>query len=79
MACTVFYELGTSNHVISVFVYRGQVKKRALSAGSRIVPLIRAGLIAGVVVAAASYPLAAVGGLGVEGRRRRDRRAAQPT
>jgi len=39
------------------------VIKRALSASSRIVPLVRAGLIAGVVVAAASYPLAAVGGL----------------
>ncbi len=37
--------------------------KRALSASTRIVPLIRAGLIAGVVVAAASYPIAAVGGL----------------
>jgi membrane peptidoglycan carboxypeptidase len=42
------------------------VIKRALAASSRIVPLIRAGLIAGVVVAAVSYPLAAVGGLGVK-------------
>ena len=40
--------------------------KRALSASSRIVPLIRAGLIAGVVVAVVSYPIAAIGGLGVK-------------
>ena len=37
--------------------------KRVVSAGSRLVPLIRAGLIAGVVVAAAAYPIAAVGGI----------------
>ena len=40
--------------------------KRALAASSRLVPLIRAGLIAGVVVAAVSYPIAAVGGLGMK-------------
>lgn len=40
--------------------------KRVLSAGSRIVPLVRAGLIAGVVVAAVCYPLAVVGGLSVK-------------
>ncbi len=42
------------------------VIKRALTAGSRLVPLVRAGLIAGVVVAAVAYPLAALGGLGVK-------------
>jgi membrane peptidoglycan carboxypeptidase len=40
--------------------------KRALSASGRIVPLIRAGLIAGVTVAAVAYPLAAAGGLGAK-------------
>jgi membrane peptidoglycan carboxypeptidase len=43
--------------------YLDEVIKRALSTSTRIVPLIRAGLIAGVVVAAAMYPIAAVGGL----------------
>jgi membrane peptidoglycan carboxypeptidase len=43
--------------------YLGEVIKRAVSASTRIVPLVRAGLIAGVVVAAAAYPIAAVGGL----------------
>ena len=47
----------------SYLSYLGEVIKRALSASTRIVPLIRAGLIAGVVVAAASYPIAAIGGL----------------
>jgi membrane peptidoglycan carboxypeptidase len=40
--------------------------KRVLTASGRIVPLVRAGLIAGVVVAAVSYPLAAIGGLGAK-------------
>jgi len=48
---------------IRTLSYLSEVMKRALSATTRIVPLLRAGLIAGVVVAAASYPLAAVGGL----------------
>lgn len=42
------------------------VIKRTLSATSRFAPLLRAGLIAGVVVAAVAYPLAAVGGLGAK-------------
>ncbi|GAA1865831.1 transglycosylase domain-containing protein [Asanoa iriomotensis] len=40
--------------------------KRALSTTSRFAPLLRAGLIAGVVVAAVAYPLVAVGGLGAK-------------
>ncbi|HKD98394.1 MAG TPA: transglycosylase domain-containing protein [Micromonosporaceae bacterium] len=40
--------------------------KRLLTAGGRVVPLVRAGLIAGVVVAAVTLPLAAVGGLGAK-------------
>jgi membrane peptidoglycan carboxypeptidase len=39
---------------------------RAFAATGRLAPLIRAGLIAGVVVAAVMYPLAAVGGLGAK-------------
>ncbi|HKE64023.1 MAG TPA: transglycosylase domain-containing protein [Micromonosporaceae bacterium] len=39
--------------------------KRAVSATTRLVPLVRAGLIAGVTVAAVAYPLAAAGGLGL--------------
>ncbi|MBB5872153.1 membrane peptidoglycan carboxypeptidase [Allocatelliglobosispora scoriae] len=40
--------------------------KRTLAAAGRLTPLLRAGLISGVVVAAVTYPLAAVGGLGVK-------------
>ncbi len=40
--------------------------KRSLAAVSRIAPLLRAGLIAGVAVAALAYPLAAVAGLGAK-------------
>src|SRR5215467_1369592 len=40
--------------------------KRLLTAGGRVVPLVRAGLIAGVAVAAVVYPLAAIGGLGAK-------------
>ncbi|BCB81959.1 hypothetical protein GCM10022251_52160 [Phytohabitans flavus] len=40
--------------------------KRALSATSRMAPLVRAGLIAGVLVAAAAYPIAAAGGIGAK-------------
>jgi membrane peptidoglycan carboxypeptidase len=36
------------------------------SAVTRLVPLVRAGLIAGVVAAAVAYPIAAVGGLGAK-------------
>lgn len=39
--------------------------KRALSAASQLSPLVRAGIIAGVVLAAALYPVAAIGGLGI--------------
>ncbi|GFJ91931.1 penicillin-binding protein [Phytohabitans rumicis] len=39
---------------------------RVLSATSRLAPLLRAGLIAGVIVAGVSYPIAAVGGLGAK-------------
>lgn len=46
--------------------YLEEVTKRALSAGGRIIPLVRAGLIAGVIVAAAAYPFAAVGGLSMK-------------
>jgi membrane peptidoglycan carboxypeptidase len=42
------------------------VIKRTFAATSRFAPLLRAGLIAGVVVAAVAYPLAAVGGLGAK-------------
>ncbi|MEV4630085.1 transglycosylase domain-containing protein [Micromonospora sp. NPDC049523] len=34
--------------------------------GNRFLPLLRAGLIAGVILAAAAYPLAAIGGLGAK-------------
>ena len=40
--------------------------KRSLAAVGRISPLLRAGLIAGVVVAGLAYPLAAVAGLGAK-------------
>src|SRR3712207_4845938 len=40
--------------------------KSPLSAAGRLAPLIRAGLIAGVVVAGLAYPLAAVAGYGVK-------------
>ncbi|WP_203941081.1 transglycosylase domain-containing protein [Spirilliplanes yamanashiensis] len=40
--------------------------KRSLTAVGRISPLLRAGLIAGVVVAGLAYPLAAVAGLGAK-------------
>ncbi len=40
--------------------------KRTLAAGGRLAPILRAGLISGVIVAAVTYPLAAVGGLGVK-------------
>ncbi|MEV7629423.1 transglycosylase domain-containing protein [Actinoplanes sp. NPDC089786] len=39
---------------------------RPLSAAGRIAPLIRAGLIAGVVVAGLAYPLAAMAGFGIK-------------
>lgn len=39
---------------------------RALSATTRVIPLLRAGLIAGVVVAAAAYPIAAAAGIGAK-------------
>ncbi|GIF53459.1 membrane peptidoglycan carboxypeptidase [Asanoa ferruginea] len=42
------------------------VIKRTLSATSRFAPLLRAGLIAGVVVAAVAYPIVAVGGIGAK-------------
>jgi membrane peptidoglycan carboxypeptidase len=42
------------------------VKTRPLTAAGRISPLIRAGLIAGVVVAGLAYPLAAVAGYGIK-------------
>ena len=46
--------------------YLRVVMKRTLAATSRLAPLLRAGLIAGVVVAAVAYPLVAVGGLGAK-------------
>ena len=46
--------------------YLEVVIKRTFAATSRFAPLLRAGLIAGVVVAAVAYPLAAVGGLGAK-------------
>jgi membrane peptidoglycan carboxypeptidase len=42
------------------------VKKIPFAAVARITPLLRAGLIAGVVVAGLAYPLAAVAGFGVK-------------
>ena len=42
------------------------MSNRPLAAAGRLVPLLRAGLIAGIVVAAAAYPLAAVAGLGAK-------------
>jgi membrane peptidoglycan carboxypeptidase len=42
------------------------VIKPSLAAASRFAPLLRAGLIAGVVLAAVAYPLAAVSGLGAK-------------
>jgi membrane peptidoglycan carboxypeptidase len=42
------------------------VKHRALTLTSRLAPLLRAGLVGGVVLAAAVYPIAAVGGLGAK-------------
>jgi membrane peptidoglycan carboxypeptidase len=42
------------------------VSNRPLAALGRAVPLLRAGLIAGIVVAAAAYPLAAVTGIGAK-------------
>jgi membrane peptidoglycan carboxypeptidase len=42
------------------------VKKRSFGAVGRIAPLLRAGLIAGVIVAGLAYPLAALAGLGVK-------------
>src|SRR3954453_16781284 len=46
--------------------YLELVMKRTLAAAGRLTPIIRAGLISGVVVAAVAYPLAAVGGLGAK-------------
>jgi membrane peptidoglycan carboxypeptidase len=40
--------------------------KRVLSATNRMAPLVRAGLIAGVLVAAVVYPIAAAGGIGAK-------------
>ncbi|BCB87320.1 penicillin-binding protein [Phytohabitans suffuscus] len=40
--------------------------KRVLSATNRMAPLVRAGLIAGVLVAAVAYPIAAAGGIGAK-------------
>jgi membrane peptidoglycan carboxypeptidase len=40
--------------------------KRVLTASSRLAPLVRAGLIAGVILAGAAYPIAAAAGLGVK-------------
>ncbi|MFC0532222.1 transglycosylase domain-containing protein [Phytohabitans kaempferiae] len=40
--------------------------KRVLSATNRMAPLVRAGLITGVLVAAVVYPVAAVGGIGAK-------------
>lgn len=41
--------------------------KRTKVAASRVAPLLRAGLIAGVLLAGFAYPLAALGGLGMKG------------
>ena len=59
MADRFFFPVGWALRItlIRTLSYLVEVIKRALSASTRIVPLIRAGLIAGVVVAAASYPL----------------------
>lgn len=46
--------------------YSGEVKKRRFAAVGRIALLIRAGLIAGVVVAGLGYPLAALAGIGIK-------------
>ncbi len=46
--------------------YLVRVMTRSLAAVGRIAPLLRAGLIAGVVVAGLAYPLAAVAGLGAK-------------
>jgi membrane peptidoglycan carboxypeptidase len=46
--------------------YLNEVITRALRASGRIVPLVRAGLIVGVALAAVSYPIAAGAGLGVK-------------
>ena len=46
--------------------YLKGVIKRTLVAVGQIAPLLRAGLIAGVAVAALAYPLAAVAGLGAK-------------
>lgn len=40
--------------------------KRTFAATSRLAPLLRAGLITGVVLAAVAYPLVALGGIGVK-------------
>ncbi|NUT33828.1 MAG: penicillin-binding protein [Hamadaea sp.] len=40
--------------------------KRTLASTGRLAPILRAGLISGVIVAAVTYPLAAVGGLGAK-------------
>ncbi|KAB1933390.1 penicillin-binding protein [Micromonospora sp. ALFpr18c] len=42
------------------------MSNRPLAAAGRLVPLLRAGLIAGIVIAAAAYPLVAVTGLGAK-------------
>jgi membrane peptidoglycan carboxypeptidase len=42
------------------------VSYRPLAAAGRLVPLLRAGLIAGIVVAAAAYPVVAVTGIGAK-------------
>jgi membrane peptidoglycan carboxypeptidase len=47
--------------------YLGGVMKRTLSASAaRLIPVVRAGLIAGIIVAAVTYPLAAIAGLGTK-------------
>ncbi|MFC7712698.1 transglycosylase domain-containing protein [Micromonospora lupini] len=42
------------------------MSNRPLAAAGRLVPLLRAGLIAGIVIAAAGYPLVALTGLGAK-------------
>ncbi|MGC4773062.1 transglycosylase domain-containing protein [Micromonospora sp. DT44] len=42
------------------------MSNRLLAAAGRLVPLLRAGLIAGIVIAAAAYPLVALTGLGAK-------------
>ncbi|MFG1915207.1 transglycosylase domain-containing protein [Micromonospora sp. NPDC048898] len=42
------------------------MSNRPLAAAGRLVPLLRAGLIAGIVIAAAAYPLVALSGLGAK-------------